>query len=75
MNDLITGVLYKLDQPFTYFEEEAVSEFTTDEMFFFDGVFLKAVSDGALLDPKILKKAKIKLLPPSEWKQESNKEN
>jgi len=69
MNDLIPNVLYKLSTNFFVHNGDKVDEFTADEMFLFasDGL-LHSLEDGAMISPKVLKKAKINLLPPSLWK-------
>ena len=68
--DLIPNVLYKLEKPFTFHDGKEASEFTAEELFLYaDDKLLHSLDDGALIDPKVLQKARINLLPPSKWEK------
>ena len=72
-NDLIPNVLYKLTTSFYFHNGEEINEFTDKEMFLYaDDGLLHALEDGAMINPAVLQKAKIGLLPPSEWKEQEN---
>lgn len=65
--NIIGHSVYKLSAPFTVFVDNQPNEWTTDEYFGYDGKVLRSATDGSLINPAILFKAKVYLLTIKEW--------
>lgn len=70
LSDLIPNVLYKLEKPLTVMTGTETDVFTAEELFLYaDDKLLHSLVDGAKISPKVLQKAGIKLLSPSQWEK------
>lgn len=70
LGDLIPNVLYKLEKPLTVLDGKDTSVFTAEELFIYaDDKLLHSLVDGAKIAPRVLQKAKINLLSPSQWEK------